>query len=109
MVTVNFTVTSTGIDHLNRNPGFNARLYPNPSAEIVNIEFSVSSADDVVMAVCDIKGSKICDILRMKPVQGKNTINWNRRMTNGEILPPGVYFLRIMQSGNIEILKMIIE
>jgi len=67
------------------------KIYPNPIAEILNIEIEIlENADDTTIELFDFSGKKVADIFSGKMNIGKNNFTWNV----AEKLSSGSYLLR---------------
>jgi hypothetical protein len=76
---------------------FSARVYPNPSHD--NFNLHIESPDDGIseVKVFDLNGR----IIREFSLESKKTYSF------GEDLKPGVYFLRVHQSNEFKMIKVI--
>ena len=68
--------------------------YPNPFNPTTNISYSLSAAGMVQLAVFDVLGRKVSEILHEYQAEGNKIIQFD-----GSALPSGVYFLRLNTAG----------
>lgn len=82
------------------------RIFPNPAAYHVNVEFSLPSAHDVQMTIYDVTGRVIeCfDISNKK----SHRFIWDGCDNSGNRLPSGVYFLKFEASDYKETRKLLL-
>ncbi|MDD5571842.1 MAG: T9SS type A sorting domain-containing protein, partial [Bacteroidales bacterium] len=73
----------------------NVNIYPNPSTEYTNINFSLSKAGTVNISVINIMGQKIISY-KINGVSGEN-----HKQINTETLPNGIYLIRIEKEGQM--------
>jgi len=81
--------------------------YPNPFNPVTNVDFTVSEAADVSFAIYSLLGQ---EVMSQKIVYQPGTyiLTWNGRDQMGNILPSGVYILK-MESGNfLETRKLVL-
>jgi hypothetical protein len=88
-----------------RQPVF-LRIFPNPAAHNVNVEFSSPGAQDVQMSVYDIAGRVVnhFDI----PADQSLRFTWDGRDNTGDLLPTGVYFIQLQAENYCETRKIIL-
>ena len=68
---------------------------PNPIRERVLINFPCSSASNVSVRVYRVDGTLVRDLNDIKHIGGVGSVLWSRLDNNGQIVPSGVYFLRV--------------
>jgi flagellar hook assembly protein FlgD len=83
-----------GIDENNPDETF-LKTFPNPFKDEVTISYSLSSDDFIKIEVIDLYGRKIQDLYRGKQLSGEQQIQWNGLDAGGNMVPDGVYFIRI--------------
>lgn len=70
------------------------KTYPNPMAGRCRIDLLIPAAGPVEVAVYDITGGRVADILRQNMAQGLHTAYWNGLSQDGSQCPSGVYFIK---------------
>jgi len=78
-------------------------LFPNPSADAVNITFNLASAAVVKLQVYDAQGLLVKTVVDEKASPGERTLHYST-----EHLPAGTYELRLV-SGNSTITKRLVK
>lgn len=69
-------------------------IVPNPSISGAVITFDNPTDQTVHLAVFDMWGRRICDLLDRKLMAGAYSVTWNGRDGNGYAVAPGTYLLR---------------
>ena len=82
--------------------------YPNPFNPTTKIEFSVSTAGSVTLAVYDLLGQKVKTLVNNFYTPGTYSINWNAVDDLGMQVPSGIYFYRLTSGSFIQTNKMIL-
>ena len=73
--------------------------YPNPFLDKTTFEFTVDNRSNIFLAVCDLSGKEIIELVNKQYASGKYEVTWDGRNSIGELLAPGVY-LYTFRSGN---------
>lgn len=71
---------------------------PNPFNPVTDIRFTLSEPAHVRIAVYDLKGRKVADLVDAVYPQGENNAAWEGRDASGRRVSSGVYFAH-MQDG----------
>ena len=82
--------------------------FPNPFNPSTTIEFELPERCDVSLAVFNVLGQKLVELVRGEMAAGHHTVVWDGRGDNGEVLPSGVYFYRISSDQFTESKKMLL-
>jgi hypothetical protein len=83
----------------NEDPGFVpiitalGGVYPNPFHAFTTIEYSVKAAGDVKIAVYDVRGRLVKQLLQTRSPQGSYTLSWDGTDNSGKQLSNGIYYL----------------
>lgn len=80
----------------------NVKVFPNPVSTQINITYTLSKDNHVVIKVLDVLGSEVLLLLNQKLQAGEQT---NSFVINSKI-PAGLYFIRIV-SGSDSVIKRI--
>jgi CubicO group peptidase (beta-lactamase class C family) len=83
--------------------GFQVEVFPNPTSEIMHIEFEIRNPSPVRILVFNAVGGMVADLSDGILARGKHQITWN---TAG--LPAGLYFCKI-QLGQEVVMKKIVK
>ncbi len=86
-----------------------SRCYPNPSSDIVTIEYYLAETCETKVMIYNLQGQKIRLFEFEQAISGFHSLNWNCTDKRGKRVPPGVYFYRIETgAGVIETKRMIL-
>jgi len=69
--------------------------YPNPFNPETTIDFYLSHDENVTLAIYNIKGQKVCDLLRGATPAGKHSVVWKGSDSLGNAVSSGIYFYRL--------------
>ena len=72
------------------------RAYPNPFINQINIDFSVSDEEQVVLAVYDIRGRLIKTLMDETMVEGEHKFTWTGVDNYGTVVEQGVYVIKLI-------------
>ena len=86
----------------------NLKVYPNPMANEVTIEYSVQLPGNVTIAVYDITGRLVQTLTSGYKLPGEHTEQWNANDENGTEMPNGTYFTRMQTGDNTQTTKVIL-
>lgn len=86
-------------------------IYPNPSSGEVNIEFSLTESERLVLEILDGNGNRVRRLLDGNSIPpGDFKIIWDGRSGNGGSLPNGIYFWKIQgEHGGSKSGKLILQ
>jgi hypothetical protein len=77
--------------------------YPNPFNPATKVKFEISQLSNISIKVYNILGKEITTLLEEQLSPGSYSIDWEAKDSNGQLLPSGVYLIRLFannQSGN---------
>lgn len=83
--------------------------YPNPMQTSATISYYLDREKPVQLAVYDITGKKMITLVNEKQPEGVRMVTWNCRTENGDQLPAGLYFFRIVAGSETASGKMILH
>ena len=89
---VNFT-TPVGINELTKSIGFN--IYPNPTSDIFNLQFTLSNSAKIKYQIQSITGSTFIEESEQLYLEGEYKIILNKNKS----LAKGIYFLNLEMNG----------
>jgi hypothetical protein len=87
---------------------FKLSVHPNPSTDGTWIKYYLPAAGPLRLSVYDIRGKLMADIKNEYGTQGEHEVFWNIQTDNGQIIPSGIYFVRIESRNLVSTQKMII-
>ena len=79
------------------------KLYPNPAATLLNVEFNSTTAGSITMYLLDMTG-RLQKLSETKAAEGENAFN-----LDVENLPDGLYLFVIVQGDYREMKKIVIN
>ncbi|MCB5247877.1 MAG: T9SS type A sorting domain-containing protein [Candidatus Cloacimonetes bacterium] len=82
-------------------------VYPNPFRAELRIQLSSIKAEEISLAVYNLRGQKVCELKRGKLSQDHTDLIWDGRDGRGEDLPAGIYLLRISSEQGIQTHKLV--
>ncbi len=82
--------------------------YPNPFNPATKIKFDLPVYSNVSLKVYDLLGKEITTLLDKELSPGNYTINWEAKDSNGQLLPSGVYLIRMVADKYIQTIKALL-
>ena len=82
--------------------------YPNPFSQKTAIPFTVSNPTNVRIAIYDILGREVHEIVNHQYAIGSHEVSWNGTNSKGGQVPSGIYMYRIETSTFNKTQKMIL-
>lgn len=95
-------ISPVGVDDFMPDGTGSIRIYPNPFIDHVNIRFDLARSEHTSMAVYDIHGKLISELINSKLREGEYEVNWD-----GSELKAGAYILSLKTSDDIQVQKFI--
>jgi|GEM_PF-3335840 len=88
---------SSGVtrDHSGKAGTLECRAYPNPFSESTTLYYGGSQVGLVEVAIYDAGGRLVKSLSATQQEQGPGSLHWDGTSDTGEILPAGVYFMRV--------------
>lgn len=74
---------------------------PNPAPGPATVRFSLPQAAEVSLAVFDLSGRRVRELLRGGLPAGRHTARWDGRDTAGHAVASGFYFVRLEGTGAV--------
>ncbi|NQU33580.1 MAG: T9SS type A sorting domain-containing protein [Bacteroidetes bacterium] len=96
----------TNIESYKNNNILLSQNYPNPFKSITKIEYELSYSDFVNLAIFNISGQKIKDLVNQKQTAGRYQVVWNGTDQKGKSIPNGLYFYKISSGDFLKVKKM---
>ncbi len=79
------------------------KLYPNPSEDVLTIEYEIEKASKVVIIISDLQGKKLTKLWEGTKFDGTHSHQFNHN------LAPGVYLVELVVNGHKEVKKWILH
>ena len=83
-------------------------VYPNPTKENATISYSTKQFGNVNVKVLDQLGQQVTELYDGEQSQGNHSLIWNGKNSNGQQVPAGIYFIRIISGNTATTAKVII-
>ena len=93
--------SDTGVEDLNWTSENEIRIYPNPFNSSTNIRFHLSEETEVKLAVYNIFGQQIKQLVNEVKSEGSYVVNWNGTNETGTRVPTGIYLCRMLKKGMV--------
>jgi hypothetical protein len=81
--------------------------YPNPFSASVTIAWQQKSNEPVNICVYNIKGQLVKKFLSVQQGKGEHSVIWNGENTQGKRVGSGIYFIRVQNSKDTQIRKIV--
>jgi len=95
-----------GIDEVN-NDAYLAAM-PNPFSGSTTVSFSLLSPQKVSLRIFDVEGRLIHTLANDIMSEGPHLLRWDARDENGIEIPAGIYFLKIENTSESEMVRLIV-
>ncbi len=82
--------------------------YPNPFNPSTKISFDLKSPGHVEASIYNIKGQKVCTLLKNTMPQGKHTLLWEGRNDRKQKVSSGIYFCKVKSGNQSKYIKMVL-
>jgi hypothetical protein len=79
---------------------------PNPFRADTRIEFALPSAANTSLAVYNVQGQMVRELVDGPRDAGRHTVDWDGRDSGGQKVAAGVYFYRLESDGRTVTRKM---
>ena len=81
--------------------------YPNPFNSVTKIAYDLPQDGFVKLAIYDMRGKEVSTLMKGEQAAGSYNLEWDGRNRNGEVMPSGVYLLRMTAGNYSKMNKMI--
>ncbi|PWB70560.1 hypothetical protein C3F09_08920 [candidate division GN15 bacterium] len=85
-----------------------AQNYPNPFNPRTNIEFSLARKSHVLLAIYNILGEEVAELINGDLTAGTHRVGWDGRDARGNAVASGVYLYRLSVEGKTMAKKMLL-
>ena len=100
---------SIGVEQPPLAAGFRLRpSYPNPFNPTTTLEFELAVAAEVSLAVHDVRGTRIRELVKGFYPAGVHSTVWHGRDLRGRAVGSGVYFAHLLVNGDRDIQKLVL-
>ncbi|MCF7912183.1 MAG: T9SS type A sorting domain-containing protein [Candidatus Cloacimonetes bacterium] len=102
IISIQLEVTNNGISEIPLVTKLNT-IYPNPFNPETTIAYQISETGNVNLAVYNLKGQKVAELVNSSQEAGQHSVVWNAA---GQA--SGIYFVKMTASGTEQIQKLIL-
>jgi len=82
--------------------------YPNPFNPTTTISFTIPAASNVRLDIYNVRGEKVCTLVNGYYSAGHYVQVWDGKNVDGLAVPSGVYMLRMISEGGLQIRNMLL-
>ena len=75
--------------------GIDLDVAPNPFADQTQIKFTLPKSSDVTLEIYNLHGQRVHSLENARLDVGTHRYQWNGQSSKGEVLPTGIYMLRL--------------
>ncbi|HMB67717.1 MAG TPA: T9SS type A sorting domain-containing protein, partial [bacterium] len=75
--------------------------FPSPSTSVTSIEYTLPAPGRVRVSVHDVPGRTVAVLRDEDTGSGRHTETWNGISTDGTVVSPGIYVVRVEYGGRI--------
>jgi flagellar hook assembly protein FlgD len=83
-------------------------VYPNPTKDNSTISYSTQQSGNVTIKILDQLGQQVTELYNGEQAAGNHSVIWNGKNSNGQQVPAGIYFIRIISGNTASTAKVII-
>lgn len=84
---------------------YSMNAYPNPFNPTTTISFSIPEESKVDIAIYNLKGQKVKQLVNDNIAKGQHSIIWNGEDSADKKVASGIYFYRLSVNGKTEVVK----
>ena len=81
--------------------------YPNPFNPVTNISFSLPQEQDIELTVYNMKGQRVCQLVKGHYLSGEHSVTWDGSNDAGKAVASGLYLYKLKTSDQIISKKML--
>jgi len=85
-----------------------SRIAPNPASSRVAFAYTLLHADAVRLAVYDVRGRRVRELVDGRVTAGEHVVPWDARDERGVRVEPGLYFGRISAAGRSDTRRLVV-
>ncbi|MBN2166826.1 MAG: CotH kinase family protein [Marinilabiliaceae bacterium] len=104
----NLGVHSSVLNRVGKNIDLNVSCFPNPFVDYTTIEFRINNDGLVILEVLNINGQHVNVLVNQHLNSDKYYFDWDGTNYSGQVVEPGIYFIRC-QSGKNSIVQKVIK
>ena len=81
--------------------------YPNPFRQNAKVNLRLTASGETKLGIYNLRGQLIRSLVDEYRTEGNHNITWDGKDSSGRELAPGIYFLRLQNSGAVSTSKLI--
>lgn len=81
--------------------------YPNPFNPATNINYELSQSTQVKLTIYNLLGQRVRTLLNQRQTLGYDTVTWDGKNEEGEVLAPGFYVCRLETQTFVQSRRML--
>ncbi len=85
------------------------RAAPNPFTRSTELAFMAPHDATVHLGVFDVQGRLLAKLAEGEQDAGRHRVRWAGRDAGGSLVPPGVYYIRLVCGGQVEAQKIVLS
>jgi len=97
------TLKTTGIYEVSEASEYFISHYPNPFTSEVTINYGIPETSEVTVEIFDILGKKVTTVVNKMATTGIYAAKWNGTDSSGNLVPQGVYMIKISAGDFVRI------
>lgn len=82
-------------------------IFPNPFSQKATIKISLQESESMRLSILNMLGQEVKLISKAAQRPGEYSFDWEGRNQQGQLLPSGIYFVRL-QMGNYKMIRQIV-
>ena len=98
-----------GNEQILTEPEYSFSIFPNPTDDILNINYSVEYTTKVNISVFDSYGRQVATLLSKQVLLGSHTLQWNLIGSNGVKVTKGLYIIKLKINDMIISRKVVVN
>lgn len=83
-------------------------VWPHPVGGDLTLAYNLGCAERIRIEVLDLQGRHVRSVYEGPAPQGRSTASWDRRDDTGQVVAPGVYFLRLLSSRDAQAQRIVL-
>jgi len=87
-------------------PAILTGIHPNPVNALTTVSFALELEERVKIGIYDLTGRRLNALSDQEFAAGPHTVTWNGRDSEGEVMPSGIYVVRLESESRVESRKV---
>ena len=82
--------------------------YPNPFNPSTTLDINTNINGNLVVSIFDVSGRVINTLMNNELPAGRHRVSWNGENAIGDIMPTGVYFIKVVSNDKVHLQKVML-